>query len=103
MNKNDLGKVQHHSYFPATQSQDNNNLSSVVVAEPPNSPYKGHALFSYKARALYSYKANPEDPNELGFIKGEVLDIVDPKFRWWMARKQDGTIGMAPSNYLQLI
>jgi len=71
------------------------NLSSVVVA--PTADY------AYKARALYSYEANPEDSNELSFTKGDVLDIVDNKGKWWQARKQDGTVGIAPSNYLQLI
>ncbi|KAF9346588.1 Transmembrane osmosensor [Mortierella sp. NVP85] len=77
---------------PNHQAQE--NLNAVVTPSPD---------YAYKARALYSYEANPEDGNELSFIKGEVLDIVDNKGKWWQARKQDGTIGIAPSNYLQLI
>lgn len=44
-------------------------------------------------------QANPEDPTELSFTKGEALDVVECKGNWWQARKQDGTIGIVPSNY----
>jgi len=74
---------------------DLQNSTTVVVS--PNADY------AYSAKALYEYQANPDDPNELSFSKGEVLDIVDNKGKWWQARKTDGTIGIAPSNYLQII
>ncbi|KAI8142853.1 hypothetical protein BJV82DRAFT_614536 [Fennellomyces sp. T-0311] len=51
------------------------------------------------ATALHSYQANPDDPNELSFSKDESLEILDKKGNWWQAKKQDGSVGIVPSNY----
>jgi SHO1 osmosensor len=37
--------------------------------------------------------ADPLDPHEISFSKGEVLDIIDSSGRWWQAQKEDGTSG----------
>ncbi|KAJ7352069.1 hypothetical protein DFH08DRAFT_913141 [Mycena albidolilacea] len=46
-----------------------------------------------RARALHSYKGSPDDPTELSFQKGEVLEIEDQAGKWWQAKKADGTAG----------
>ncbi|KIL71628.1 hypothetical protein M378DRAFT_183009 [Amanita muscaria Koide BX008] len=59
--------------------------------------------YQYKAKALYAYTASADDPNEISFAKGDILDIIDKQGKWWQAKKADGRTGIAPSNYLQII
>ncbi|KAF7329289.1 hypothetical protein MKEN_00189800 [Mycena kentingensis (nom. inval.)] len=56
-----------------------------------------------KARALHAYNGSSDDPEELSFKKGEILEIEDQQGKWWQARKADGSFGIVPSNYLVLL
>ena len=57
-----------------------------------------------KVRTLYAF--TPTNCEELNFEKDILLDIIDqPKDdpEWWKARKEDGTIGLVPKNYVKIL
>ena len=54
--------------------------------------------------ALYSFSSG--NPEELAFQKGDLLDIIDQPADdpdWWEARKADGTKGLIPRNYVEIV
>ncbi|KAJ7292239.1 hypothetical protein C8J57DRAFT_1274891 [Mycena rebaudengoi] len=89
---------------PATnnevQIQEEN---AAVVSEGPAADVDVETTPQWKAKALHAYTASPQDSAELSFRKGEILEIEDRLGKWWQARKADGTAGIVPSNYLQII
>ncbi|KAF8143764.1 hypothetical protein K438DRAFT_1875407 [Mycena galopus ATCC 62051] len=79
--------------------------SGIGSPEEPAEPAKGgdddaEEEPMLRARALHAYKGSPDDPKELSFEKGEVLEIEDQEGKWWQAKKLDGKFGIVPSNYL---
>ncbi|KAJ2359927.1 Transmembrane osmosensor, partial [Coemansia sp. RSA 2611] len=49
------------------------------------------------------YVANADDPNEVSIAKDEVMLVIDDSGKWWQVKKDDGVVGIAPSNYLTRI
>ncbi|KAJ7597308.1 hypothetical protein C8J56DRAFT_1011769 [Mycena floridula] len=100
-----ISNVQTNPGGPGSIGGDTNGPTSPLMGAgaPMSSDTPIVDSYSYKAKALYAYTASPDDPNEISFTKGEIMDIVDKQGKWWQARKADGTIGIAPSNYLQII
>ncbi|KAF8183869.1 hypothetical protein K438DRAFT_1838764 [Mycena galopus ATCC 62051] len=57
--------------------------------------------FHHKAKALYPYTA--DDPTEISLSPGEILYVVDKQADWSCVRNANGGVGLAPSNYFQLL
>lgn len=62
-----------------------------------------NTLFISTVRALYNFNAN--DPEDLSFRKGELLNILEMhEEQWWKAQSQTSLqIGVVPANYLEEI
>lgn len=55
-----------------------------------------------KAEALYDYDAQEE--NEISFQEGETIyEIEQVDENWWRGRTVDGSTGLFPANYVQLL
>ncbi|WVQ63040.1 uncharacterized protein L199_001191 [Kwoniella botswanensis] len=59
--------------------------------------------YKHRAKAMYAYSASPDDPNEVSFAKGDILEVLDNTGKWFQVRTPAGATGIAPSNYLTLL
>lgn len=50
---------------------------------------------SSRRRAMYAYTASPDDPNEVSFAKGDILDVVDNTGKWFQVRTPSGQTGVS--------
>jgi len=58
------------------------------------------------AKAMYDF--HPQNPNELGVKKGELVLILESgepgsQSPWWKGRVQNGNVGWVPSSYLEMM
>jgi hypothetical protein len=45
---------------------------------------------------MYAYSASPDDPNEVSFAKGDMLDVIDGTGKWFQVRAPNGQTGVSP-------
>nr|CAH0105272.1 unnamed protein product [Daphnia galeata] len=58
--------------------------------------------FGIRARALYDYQAG--EPGEISFDPGDIITNIDQIDEgWWQGVGPDGTYGLFPANYVELI
>ncbi|KAJ1561302.1 Transmembrane osmosensor [Nowakowskiella sp. JEL0078] len=91
------------NFYPAAIAPQSVPSEVIQTATSARALYQCKKLLSVYEFTINTDEANPEDPSELSFQKGEILTIIESKGKWWQARKSDGKAGIVPSNYLELI
>jgi len=88
---------------PNAKNYNLQNVTTDSAYQNEQSLNTSPSLANLRAEALFDYSANKDDPNEISFSQGEIMEILDNNGRWWQARKSDGTMGIVPSNFFKLI
>jgi len=91
--------------FGRQTSQDDSSSRSAILKQPIDEPNHDNTqeVLSVVV-ALYSFQSQNEE--ELSFIKGEHLDIIEKPANdpdWWRACNQLGETGLVPKNYVQIV
>ncbi|KAJ3275671.1 Transmembrane osmosensor [Terramyces sp. JEL0728] len=88
----DEPRFQMNARTPSPVAQTSPRFS--VIPNTRNSVVRHEdTVVEFKAEAMYTYNANPSDPNEISMKKGEILEVIDSKGKWWQVIKveYDGT------------
>ncbi|KAL5005400.1 hypothetical protein ScPMuIL_018856 [Solemya velum] len=90
-------------WFPSNyvEKEENENSDSAVYSMAATLETQ-HMALSEIVTALYQF--NSTNPEELSFVKGERLIIIDKPSEdpeWWRARNSRGETGLVPRNYVQ--
>ncbi|TVY62924.1 High osmolarity signaling protein SHO1 [Lachnellula suecica] len=60
----------------------------------------GERKYTYRAKAIENYES--QRPNELSYMKDEILEVAPSSGGWWPARNKDGKKGIVSSDSLVL-
>ncbi|KAG8825870.1 hypothetical protein FRC17_008490 [Serendipita sp. 399] len=78
--------------YPSTE----NVMNNVPRSTQPTAPKR-------QARALWDYNLDGEEPEDLSFEKGAIIEVIKENNEDWWTGKCNGRTGIFPSNYCELL
>ncbi|TCD67066.1 hypothetical protein EIP91_000579 [Steccherinum ochraceum] len=78
-------------------------VASVVTPPPARRDVPAPPSRLQKAKALWAYNEDGQEPNDLSFSSGEIVEIVDETNADWWTGKCRGKQGLFPSNHVEKI
>lgn len=75
----------HPTTIPVSTSRDDFSVAAQSVDN----------VVKQRAKANYAYSASPDDPNEVSFAKGEILEVLDNTGKWFQVRTSAGQQGVS--------
>jgi hypothetical protein len=90
-------------WFPRTyvskEGEQPENIEDTSLPQEPESPEEPEVIY---AETLYDYTA--EHGDELTVLPGMKVVVIDQSnVDWWTARTEDGTVGLLPASYLNIL
>ncbi|KAJ7619422.1 hypothetical protein FB45DRAFT_754916 [Roridomyces roridus] len=99
----ELLRPQFHTHIPSVDVQPEESIRKATVRARALYDCKSVHFFPEKCSKHLLVIAAPDDPDEISFCKGDVLDIIDEQGKWWLVQDAVGSLGIVPSNYLEII
>ena len=90
------------STYPLSYDQQQQNLSNESIEPPqPISKVESNQQHPQRVKALYDFE--PQEPNELGFNRGDIIKVVESIHKDWWRGECYGSIGIFPVNYVEIL
>ena len=94
---NSYPESKHMSYTSGVSTNETHSSSQDSRGKSLSNQTKSRIL----VKGLYEFKS--DDPDDLPFKKGEILEIIEkPEENWWNARNEKGRVGQIPVPYVEV-
>nr|XP_019012367.1 SHO1 osmosensor [Kwoniella pini CBS 10737]OCF51148.1 SHO1 osmosensor [Kwoniella pini CBS 10737] len=89
------GGITGGGYAPAATEGTPQKVTSARNDYPAHSPGGEEPEYKHRAKAMYAYTASVDDPNEVSFAKGDILEVLDNTGKWFQVKTPSGATGVS--------